>query len=463
MSAIEPLAALPVFFKIKDRWIFLAGDGGGTVWKAQLLAAAGAKVRLFSTSPRPELLAAIVQLPNVTLEARGWRADDLSGAALAIFDARDDGDARAFAAAARIAGVPVNVVDRPEFCDFSFGAIVNRSPLIVAISTDGAAPVFGQALRARLEALLPQALKAWAGAAREWRGRVAPLGLDFRQRRTFWERFAELALSAGERAPTDADFIALTQARAAGEAPSQGRIALVGAGPGDPDLLTLKAVKALQSADVILYDALSSPAALELARREAQRIDVGKRAGEASPRQTEITAEMIALARQGKCVVRLKGGDPGVFGRANEEIAAARAAGVEIEIVPGVTSALAAAAELGVSLTDRDLAPRLQFATASNRDGETPSGLSWRALADPDATSAIYMGARKVRAFVERLLAEGLDPTTPAVYMENVGRPDGRRIAAPLAALADAVERGAGEGPALILYGRALAATESKA
>jgi len=463
MDPIEPLAALPVFFKLQYRSVFLAGNGGGTVWKAELLAAAGAHVRLFSTSPRPELLAAIARFPSISLEARPWRPQDLEGAALAILDAGDEAEARAFAAAGRAAGIPVNVVDRPEFCDFAFGAIVNRSPLILAISTGGAAPVFGQALRTRLETFLPRALKSWAGAAQEWRQKLAPLGLDFRQRRNFWERFAELAVSAGERAPTDQDFDALAKHQALDVAPSRGRVTLVGAGPGDPDLITLKAVKALQSADVILHDARISPAVLELARREARRIDVGKRAGAASPRQSEITAEMIALALQGKRVVRLKGGDPGVFGRANEEIFAARAAGVDLEIVPGVTTALAAAAELGLSLTDRDLAPRLQFVSVNDRDGEFPDALSWAALADPAATTAIYMGARKLRAFVERLVAEGFDPQTPAVYMENVGRADARRIAAPLAGIADAAPASAGGGPALILYGRALAAAETQA
>jgi uroporphyrin-III C-methyltransferase/precorrin-2 dehydrogenase/sirohydrochlorin ferrochelatase len=442
--------------------VFLAGSGEGTVWKAELLAATGATVRLFSTSPSAELIAAASRLPSVTLEARPWRPEDLEGAALAILDAGDNDEARAFVAAARKVGVPVNVVDRPEFCDFAFGVIVNRSPLILAISTGGAAPVFGQALRARLEAFLPRALKDWAAAAKEWRQRIAPLGLDFRQRRGFWERFAELAFSAGERGPTDADFDALAEARAQGAAPSRGRVTLVGAGPGDADLLTLKAVKALQSADVILHDALIPPAALQLARREARRVDVGKRAGEASPRQGEITAEMIALALQGKRVVRLKGGDPSVFGRANEEIAAARAAGVEWEIVPGVTTALAAAAELGLSLTDRDLAPRLQFASLHDRDGEIPGDLSWAALTDPQATTVIYMGARKLRGFAERLVAEGCDPETPSVYMENVGRAHARRVVAPLARLADAVRDNTG-GPALILYGRALAAAEGNA
>jgi uroporphyrin-III C-methyltransferase/precorrin-2 dehydrogenase/sirohydrochlorin ferrochelatase len=461
MRAIEPLATLPVFFKLGDRPVLLAGAGTGIAWKAELLSATGARVRLCAPAASVELVEAVTRLVGVEFCARRWEEGDFEGVALAILDAADDGEAQAFRAAARRCGAPVNVVDRPEFCDFSFGSVVNRSPLIVAISTDGAAPVFGQALRVRIEAMLPPALKAWAAAARDWRARVAPLGWDFRRRRGFWERFAELALGAGDRPPGDGDFAALADAADPGAAPAEGRITLVGAGPGDPELLTLKAVRSLQSADVILYDSLVGPGALELARREALREDVGKRAGAPSPKQAEITARMIALALSGKRVVRLKGGDPGVFGRANEEISAARAAGVEVEIVPGVTTALAAGAELGRSLTDRDLAPRLQLATVSDRDGEAPDRLSWGALADPHATTALYMGARKLGAIVERLIAEGLDPATPSVYLENVSRPDARRIAAPLCELPAAVAaRPGGGGPGLVLYGRALAEGE---
>ena len=218
----------------------------------------------------------------------------------------------------------------------------------------------------------------------------------------------------------------------------------------------MKAVRALQSADVIMFDQLASPRLLELARREARRIDVGKRAGAASPRQSEITAQMVALARQGRTVVRLKGGDPGVFGRANEEIEAARAAGVSCKIVPGITTALAAAAELGVSLSDRDLAKRIQFVTAHDADGELPEDLDWRALAAPDATTAIYMGARQLRALVGRLLAAGLDPATPAMLMENVSRGNSRRVGASIAGLPAALGDAPPTGPAILLYGRAL-------
>ena len=399
----------------------------------------------------------------IALQARPWRAQDLAGAALAILDTPDVAEAEAFRAAARAAGVPVNVVDRPEFCDFSFATLVNRSPLILAISTDGAAPVFAQAIRARLEALLPISFGLWAQAAREWRERVAALGLDFRQRRNFWERFADLALKSGGRGPDAADLESLAQARAASQAPSRGRLVLVGAGPGDPDLLTLKAVRALQSADVVMHDHLAAEGALELARREARRIHVGKRAGQPSPSQAEITELAVSLAREGRVVVRLKGGDPSVFGRANEEIAAARAAGVDIEIIPGVTTAFAAAAELGLSLSDKLLARRIQFVTAHDPSGALPEGLDWSALADADATTAVYMGARQAGAFVQRLIDAGADPLTPAALCERVSRPDARRLRASLRDLPARIAAEGPWGPSLLLYGRALAAADGDA
>jgi uroporphyrin-III C-methyltransferase/precorrin-2 dehydrogenase/sirohydrochlorin ferrochelatase len=460
LDAIRPLATLPLFFKLEGREVALAGGGDGAAWKAELLASAGARVNVFAETASDRLREIARRRDRVRISPRPWRVEDLRGVALAILDTRDDAEAEAFRAAARALGVPVNVVDRPEFCDFSFGVIVNRSPLVAAISTDGAAPVFAQAIRARIETLLPPSFASWARAAREWRERVAELGLDFRQRRSFWERFADRAMASAGLGPSAADFEALAEARAASEAPAKGHVFLVGAGPGDPDLLTLKAVRALQSADVVMYDRLAPPGVVELARREARRIDVGKPGRGPGIAQAEITKMAIDLAREGKTVVRLKGGDPGVFGRANEEIQAARAAGIACTIIPGVTTAFAAAAELGVSLSDRDLARRIQFVTAHSADGAMPAGLEWRALVDPDATTAVYMGVATLRAWVARLIAEGLDPDTPAALAESVSLASARRRLAPIARLPDIAAADPPEGPCLLLYGRALAGSE---
>jgi len=455
LDAIRPLATLPVFFKLAGRRVVLAGGADAAAWKAELLAAAGAEVAAFVDEPSSHFVETAARHPQITIARREWRPQDLPGAALAICEAEDAEEAIAFCAAARAAGVPVNIVDKPEFCDFSFGAIVNRSPLVIGISTDGAAPVLGQALRARIEALIPPVFGQWAQAAKEWRAAFTALRLGFRQRRDFWERFAMLALTAEGRAPNDGDFQALMAATERRPA-ALGHAILVGAGPGDPELLTLKAVRALQSADVILFDDLVSPGVLDLARREAQRINVGKRGHGPSVGQADISALLVKLGLEGKTVVRLKGGDPAIFGRTNEEIGAARAAGVRCTIIPGVTAACAAAATLGLSLSERDRARRIQFITAHAADGTLPERLDWQALVDPGAATAVYMGVKTLPALVARLLREGLDPDTPAVMVENASLPNVRRFVGTIATMPALVAGAAPTGPCLLLYGRTL-------
>jgi uroporphyrin-III C-methyltransferase/precorrin-2 dehydrogenase/sirohydrochlorin ferrochelatase len=265
-------------------------------------------------------------------------------------------------------------------------------------------------------------------------------------------------LANADRAPNEADRVALIAAtREDAATAAQGEAILVGAGPGDSELLTLKAVRALQSADVILFDDLVSSAILDLARREARRVDVGKRGHGPSVGQDDISKLIVSLCREGKKVVRLKGGDPAIFGRGNEEIAAARAAGIPCSIIPGVTAAFAAAASLGVSLSEREKARRVQFVTAHGSDGLLPDGLDWPALCASDATTAVYMGVKTLPILVQRLIAEGLDPSTPAVMVENASRIDERRLAGALADMPEKVAAAAPSGPCLLLYGRALA------
>ena len=291
------------------------------------------------------------------MEASG----DFAGAAIAVADCADDDEAAAFAAAARAAGVPVNVIDRPAFCDFSFGAIVNRSPLVIGISTDGASPVFGQAIRAKIEALIPKRLcalgrrRARLAPARAGAGAAVPRPAQF---------LGTIHRARGRRAERGADRCrSRCAARADARRSTRGSVVLVGAGPGDPELLTLRAVRALQSADVILFDDLVAPDILDFARREAKKMLVGKTGHAPSCKQDDINALMISLAKAGRRVVRLKGGDPMIFGRADEEIAACRAAGIAVEVVPGITTAQGAASRLLVSLTHRGQARRVQYIT----------------------------------------------------------------------------------------------------
>jgi uroporphyrin-III C-methyltransferase / precorrin-2 dehydrogenase / sirohydrochlorin ferrochelatase len=457
LDSIAPLATLPVFFKLPGKRAVIAGGTEAAAWKAELLAAAGANVAVFASDLSAKMIEVAGRQASVHIEKRPWRPDDLKDAVIAIGDFSDPAQSRSFRSAARAAGAAVNVIDQPEFCDFSFGSIVNRSPLVIGVSTDGAAPVFGQALRARLEALMPQGFAAWAAAAKAWRSEIQALGGNFRLRRRFWERFTALAFANAERAPGEADratLIAAARTDAATE--TRGEVILVGAGPGDAELLTLKAVRALQSADVILFDDLVAPAVLDLARREARRINVGKRGHSPSVGQGDISELIVSLCREGKKVVRLKGGDPSIFGRGNEEIAAARAAKIPCSIIPGVTAAFAAAASLGVSLSERDRARRVQFVTAHDKDGVLPEGLDWEALAANDATTAVYMGMRTLPLLVARLIAAGLDPKTPAIMVESASRAEERRVEGTLAEMPWKVAAAVPSGPCLLLYGAAL-------
>jgi uroporphyrin-III C-methyltransferase / precorrin-2 dehydrogenase / sirohydrochlorin ferrochelatase len=458
---MDNLARLPVFFALAGQRVVVAGGRPAAAWKVELLSATGAKVDVFTTEPSPELRELVADPPNgpITLNDRIWTGNDLVGAKIAIGDFADDAGAGVFAAAARAAGVPVNVIDKPAFCDFAFGAIVNRSPLVIGVSTDGAAPVFGQAIRAKLEAILPRGFAAWADAARRWRGAVKTSGLSFEARRRFWQLFTAQAIRRPNDAPAETDYATLlAEAHGQAAAAEAGSVTLVGAGPGDPELLTLKAVRALQSADVILFDDLVARDVLDFARREARKMLVGKTGYGPSCKQDEINALMIQLARSGRRVVRLKGGDPLIFGRATEEIEACRAAGVAVEVVPGITSAQGAAARLGVSLTERATARRVQYITGHDRNGELPPDIDWSSIADPSATTVVYMPKKTLGELAARAMAQGLDPATPTVAIANATRSNETVIAAPIADIAGKLAQAGLTGPVLVLIGRTMAA-----
>ncbi len=454
-SLMRGLACLPVFFSLAGKRVVLAGGSNAVLWKAELCQAAGARVDVFSPDPCSGLVALARRCPAVALVSRRIEHEDFRSAALAVVEAESAAEAAEFQAAAHAAGVAVNVIDKPQFSDFQFGAIVDRSPLVIGISTDGGAPVLAQAIRGRLEALLPREIKLWAQTAMAWREKLKLLDTPSKTRRRFWELFSRKALAAKNR-PVEAD-LAMLLAEAEAGTPAAGSVALVGAGPGDPELLTLKALRALQSADVVLYDDLVAPAIVDMARREAEKIPVGKRGYKPSCRQDHIVARLVSLASQGKRVVRLKGGDPMIFGRADEEIAALRAAGIPIEIIPGVTAALGAAAGLQISLTRRDKARRLQFVTAHAHDGKLPGEIDWRALCDPRASTVVYMGVKTLELVAGRLLANGMDPSTPAHLVERATCPDERHIFGTIESLAAKVARAEPSGPCVILIGEIFA------
>jgi uroporphyrin-III C-methyltransferase/precorrin-2 dehydrogenase/sirohydrochlorin ferrochelatase len=452
------LATLPVFLALAGRRAVVIGGSEAAAWKAELLSAAGAAVEVLGAAPCAELKGLGADPPGgpVSLVRREWAPPDLAGAALAIAAAADDAEARAILEAAHARGVPVNVIDRPAFCTFQLGAIVNRSPLVVGISTGGAAPVLGQAVRSRIEALLPPGLARWAEAARAWRAAVgAQLGAG--ARRLFWEAFAALALRVPDRAPCRTDWEMLLREALGGRSPrSAGHVALVGAGPGDPELMTLKAVRALRSADVILVDDLVAPEILDFARREAKRLLVGKTGHRPSCRQDDINALMIGLAGSGKRVVRLKAGDPMIFGRAGEEIAALERAGIAYDVVPGIGAVQGAAASLRVSLTHRATARRVQLVTGHAHHGRLPDDLDLAALADPNATTAVYMPLGTLPELVRRLLGAGVEPGRPACAVFNATRPEQRTIAGTVGTIAGPVAGLRIEGPCLLLVGSVL-------
>ena len=450
---MAPLARLPIFLALEGRRTVLAGGSAAAAWKAELLSAAGARVDVHAADMSEEIRALAVDPPrgSVALHARPWMAADLTGAAVAVGTFENDSDAALFVQAARHAGVPVNVIDKPLFCDFAFGAIVNRSPLVIGISTDGAAPVFAQAIRAKLEAMLPKAFAAWAAAAQSWRTTLKERGLNFSARRMFWQRFSTHAMTNPQRAPTENDFDRLLgDVTNANEHALKGSVILVGAGPGDPELLTLRAVRALQSADVILFDDLVSRDILDFSRREARKMLVGKTGFEPSCRQNEINQLMVGLAKRGKRVVRLKGGDPMIFARAAEEIETCRSAGIDVDVVPGISAAQGAAATLRLPLTLRGRTRRLQYVTAHSRE-DRPADLDWKSLADPATTTAVYMPRRALAELIDAALAHGLAPETPAIAIASATRPDQRSVRAEVRDLVAQIEQANLEGPLLVL------------
>jgi uroporphyrin-III C-methyltransferase/precorrin-2 dehydrogenase/sirohydrochlorin ferrochelatase len=454
MSA-ERLSVFPAFHKVTGRVVVVAGDGGEAVAKVRLLAETDAHIRLVSRAPSREL-AALVIAHDLEHVAGDFAAAHLNGAVL-VFAASGERerDARVVAAA-HARNIPVNAVDIPELCDFYTPAIVNRAPVAVAICSTGAGPVLAQKLRAKIEAMLPMQLGLLARLGESFRGaaeRMLPKG---QPRRRFWSAFFEGGVAdAALAGRSDEARRRAARLLAQADAGENGFVWLVGAGPGAADLLTLRAQRLLQEADVIVHDALVPETVVAMGRRDAERIHVGKRKGRHSVSQEEINALLVREAQAGRRVVRLKAGDPLVFARAGEEMAALRAAKIPFEIVPGVTAALAAAAEAEIPLTLRGVASSVVFATGQDAAGETLP--DWAGLALSGATVAVYMG-RSVAADVSRRLIEaGLAADTPVTLIENASLPERRHFAGTLSDLSEFGDRKDIEGPALILIGRAAA------
>jgi len=329
---MAPLTRLPVFLTLAGRHAIVAGGNAAAAWKAELLSSTGATVDVYAATASAEILAIAADPPGgaITIHQRGVSPEDCAGAALAIGAIEDDAEAARFAATMRAAGIPVNVVDKPHLSDFTFGAIVNRSPLVIGISSGGAAPVFAQEIRTRLERFIPRGFAGWAEAASAWRPRVNALDLASAGRKLFWRKFAGRAAARPDHQPVDADLAELiAETTDDVRTVSTGSVVLVDAGPGDPDLITLRGLRALQSADVILVDQGVAPDILDFARREARKMMVC-----ATEAACETTTLMLTFAKAGRRVVRL-GSKPSMVAY-DRDIAACRAAGIAVEVVPGV-------------------------------------------------------------------------------------------------------------------------------
>ncbi|BBK41850.1 siroheme synthase [Allostella vacuolata] len=424
----------PIFLDLLDRPALVVGEGARADAKAAALAAAGAVVVRHDGQAAPD--AAAIRAAIVVF--------------ICVFD---EAVARETAARARAERVPVNVVDRPDLSTFVMPAIVDRGDVVVAVGTGGAAPVLARRIRARIQQILPERLGNLAAFSNRFRATVKAAIPDFDSRRRLWERvlagpIADQVL-AGREPEAHAAMVEAINRR---EVPPAGIVHLVGAGPGDPELLTLKALRLIEEAEVVVHDDLVSAEILARARVDAIRIPVGKRQGRPSTPQAEIEAILVRHAAAGHRVVRLKGGDPFVFGRGGEEVEALRAAGIPYTVVPGITAALGCAAALDLPLTHRGHASALTLVTGQGRLGAGPP-----VPADPRHTVALYMGRGAAAAVAGRLLQGGRDPATPVAVVENGTRPDQRVAFGTLAGLGQLVEGECSDGPALIFIGETVA------
>ena len=456
-----------MFFDLAGQKVLIVGGGEVALRKVSLLERTGALINLVAPEVVPELMqrAAAGQLK---LAMREFAAEDLDGVRLVIVATSRRAVNRWIAALSEARNVPVNVVDDREASRFIVPAIVDRDPVMVAISTGGTSPVLARRLRERLEALIPARigeLAAWLRALREPSRQKLR---DTDERRRFFEalvdgpaarRFVEGDTQGAQRIAQQLLATTSTAPRAAGE------VTLVGAGPGDPELLTLKALRALQDADVILHDRLVPAAVLEFARRDAARICVGKAAGNVGSTQAEINALLIEHARQGRRVVRLKGGDPFIFGRGGEELQALAAAKINFSVVPGISAGLGCAAYAGIPLTHRDHAHSVTFVTGhAQTDGEGPGKEpDWRALAMPGSTGVFYMGLARLDHIVERLLAHGAPGTRPAGIVVHGTTAHQRVITATLGTIRTAASGAQLQSPALLVIGDVVALQPSLA
>jgi uroporphyrin-III C-methyltransferase/precorrin-2 dehydrogenase/sirohydrochlorin ferrochelatase len=444
---------LPISLVVKGRRCVVVGGGEVAARKVEMLRKAQAQVEVIA----PELgenLAHLAQRRDIVHRAHCFSPEHLDDAALVIAATDDQRVNEAVHAAAVARRIPVNVVDQPKLCSFAMPAIIDRSPILIAISTGGTSPVLARLLRARLESLIPAGLGRLATLGERFRSTVKRRILEPQSRRLFWERvfggpISELAL-AGQSERAEA---ALMQAleRAEQEQAPAGEVYLVGAGPGDPDLLTFRALRLMQQADVVVYDHLVGDGILDLVRRDAHRIYVGKESNNHTLPQQEINELLVRLAQQGKRVLRLKGGDPFIFGRGGEEIETLAEHAVRFQVVPGVTAASGTSCYAGIPLTHRDYAQACVFVTGHLKDGSVD--LDWPALARPKQTVVVYMGVAALPEICRQLVKHGMPQDMPAAVVQQATTRKQRAISGSVETLPMLAKAASIKAPALIIIG----------
>lgn len=444
---------LPIFLKVQGRPCLVVGGGKVAARKVALLVRAGARVTVVSPQ-RCDDVQALSAGAAVTCVERRFRPEDIDGMALAIAATDDEAVNRQVSELARARGIPVNVVDNPDLCSFIVPSIIDRSPVQVAVSTGGASPVLARLLRARLESFIPAAYGRLARLVDDYRQRVKQRFPKAAQRRYFWEsilqgRVAEL-LFAGQEEKAHA---ALEEAidDTSENFDSGGEVYLVGAGPGDPDLITFRALRLMQQADVVVYDRLVAQPILDMVRRDADLIYAGKERDRHTLSQESINELLVRLAKEGKRVLRLKGGDPFIFGRGGEEIETLAQEGIPFQVVPGITAAAGCASYAGIPLTHRDYAQSCTFVTGHLKDGTV--NLDWERLARPAQTIVFYMGMYSIPVISRELIAHGLPPETPVALVQQGTTPQQRVYIETLASLPTLGERHEVKPPTIIIVG----------
>ncbi|MCW9078618.1 MAG: siroheme synthase CysG [Gammaproteobacteria bacterium] len=443
---------LPIFLSVKDQFCVVVGGGEIATRKVSLLLRAGAHLQIVAPELCPNL-AALRDQGRIEHLARGYRDGDLDDAYLAIAATDNAETNHAVAAAGRALGIPVNVVDHPEDGSFIMPSIIDRSPVIAAVSTGGASPVLARLIRSRLESLIPAGYGRLAELAGKFRERVKERFQDPADRRRFWDcilqgRVAERVFSGHMR---EAEVLMEHELGSGALQPGMGEVYLVGAGPGDPDLLTFRALRLMQQADVVVYDRLVAKAVLDMTRSDAERIYVGKERDNHAMRQEEINQLLADLAKQGKRVVRLKGGDPFIFGRGGEEIDTLASQGVPFQVVPGITAASGCASYSGIPLTHRDFAQSVTFVTGHLKDNTM--NLNWNQLAQPSQTVVFYMGLKGLPIISRELQAHGMPADTPAALVQQGTTHQQRVFTGTIASLPEIVQRERPKPPTLIIVG----------